>query len=104
MCNIVFSEVILSILKHYLPKSSYNSIFFCFSALGREGFSYWRDRMLEKFQPIKIAKRSYWLNAFLIKLTSILRENVNKIIIIDADRIGADKKICFLFFHFPIYA
>ena len=32
--------------------------------------------MLEKFQPIKIAKRSYWLNAFLTKSMSILTENV----------------------------
>ena len=32
--------------------------------------------MLEKFQPIKIAKRSYWLNAFLTKSKSILTENV----------------------------
>ena len=35
-----------------------------------------RDRMLEKFQPIKIAKRSYWLNGFLTKPKSILTENV----------------------------
>ena len=32
--------------------------------------------MLEKFQPIKIAKHSYWLNAFLTKSMSILTENV----------------------------
>ena len=32
--------------------------------------------MLEKFKPIKIAKRSYWLNAFLTKSMSILTENV----------------------------
>ena len=32
--------------------------------------------MLEKFQPIKIAKRSYWLNTFLTKAKSILAENV----------------------------
>ena len=32
--------------------------------------------MLEKFQPIKIAKRSYWLNAFLTKSKSILTENI----------------------------
>ena len=32
--------------------------------------------MLEKFQLIKIAKRSYWLNAFLTKSKSILTENV----------------------------
>ena len=31
--------------------------------------------MLEKFQPIKIAKRFYWLNAFLTKSKSIFREN-----------------------------
>ena len=34
------------------------------------------DRMLEKLQPIKIAKRFYWLNAFLTKSKSILTENV----------------------------
>ena len=32
--------------------------------------------MLEKFQPIKIAKRFYWLNAFLTKSKSVLTENV----------------------------
>ena len=32
--------------------------------------------MLEKFQPIKIAKRPYRLNAFLTKSKSILTENV----------------------------
>ena len=32
--------------------------------------------MLEKFQPIKIAKHSYWVNAFLTKSMSILTENV----------------------------
>ena len=32
--------------------------------------------MLEKFQPIKIAKRSYWLDASLTKSKSILTENV----------------------------
>ena len=32
--------------------------------------------MLEKFEPIKIAKRFYWLNAFLTKSKSILTENV----------------------------
>ena len=31
--------------------------------------------MLEKFQSIKIPKRSYWLNAFLTKSKSILTEN-----------------------------
>ena len=31
--------------------------------------------MLEKFQPIKIAKRFYWLNAFLTKSMSKLTEN-----------------------------
>ena len=40
------------------------------------GFSCLKDRMLEKFQPIKIAKRFYWLNAFLTKSKSILTENV----------------------------
>ena len=35
-----------------------------------------KDRMLEKFQPIKIAKLFYWLNAFLTKSKSILTENV----------------------------
>ena len=40
------------------------------------GFSCLKDRMLEKFQPIKIATRFYWLNAFLKKLTSILTEKV----------------------------
>ena len=32
--------------------------------------------MLEKFHSIKIAKRSYWLTAFLTKSKSILTENV----------------------------
>ena len=32
--------------------------------------------MLKKFQPIKVAKRSYWQNAFLTKWKSILTENV----------------------------
>ena len=32
--------------------------------------------MLEKLQPIKIAKHFYWLNAFLTKSKSILTENV----------------------------
>ena len=40
------------------------------------GFACLKDRMLEKFQPIKIAKRFYWLNAFLTKSKSILTENV----------------------------
>ena len=40
------------------------------------GFSCLKDRMLENFQPIKIAKRFYWLNAFLTKPKSILTENV----------------------------
>ena len=40
------------------------------------GLSYLKDRMLEKFEPIKIAKRLYWLNAFLTKSKSILTENV----------------------------
>ena len=31
---------------------------------------------LEKFQPIKIAKRFYWLNTFLTKSNPILTENV----------------------------
>ena len=42
----------------------------------RGGFSCLKDRMLEKFQPIKIAKRYYWLNAFLTKSKSILTEKV----------------------------
>ena len=40
------------------------------------GFSCLRDRLLKNFQPIKIAKRSYWLNAFLTKSKSKLSENV----------------------------
>ena len=44
--------------------------------------------MLEKFQPIKIANRSYWLNAFPAKLKSILTENDNIINILDAGIIG----------------
>ena len=32
--------------------------------------------MFEKFQPIKIAKRSYWLNAFPTKKKSILTKIV----------------------------
>ena len=55
--------------------------------------------MLEKFQPIKIAKRSYWLNAFLTKSKSILTENVNIINIIVEDRIGEDTIIFFSFFR-----
>ena len=39
-------------------------------------FSCLKTRMLEKFQPIKIAKRFYWLNAFLTKSKSVLAENV----------------------------
>ena len=42
----------------------------------REGLSCLMDRMLEKSQPIKIAKRFYWQNAFLTKSKSILTENV----------------------------
>ena len=44
--------------------------------LKRGGFSCLKDRMLEKFQPIKIAMRFYWLNAFLTKSKSIVAENV----------------------------
>ena len=43
--------------------------------------------MLEKFQPIKIANRSYWLNAFPAKSKSILTEN-DIINILDAGIIG----------------
>ena len=32
--------------------------------------------MLENFQPIKISKHFFWLNAFLTKSKSILTENV----------------------------
>ena len=32
--------------------------------------------MLEKFQPIKIAKRFFWLNAFVTKSKAMLTENV----------------------------
>ena len=45
--------------------------------------------MLEKLQPTRIAKFSYWLNAFLTKSMSRLTENVN---IIDSDLISADIK------------
>ena len=45
--------------------------------------------MLEKFQSIKIASRSYWLNAFLAKTKSKLTENDNAINKLDADIIGA---------------
>ena len=55
--------------------------------------------MLENSQPIKIANRSYWLNAFLRKSKSILTENDNKINIIDADIKDAD--ISNLLFVFP---
>ena len=41
-----------------------------------EGSHAWRTEMLEKFQPIKIAKRFYWLKAFLTKSKSILTKNV----------------------------
>ena len=34
------------------------------------------DRTLEKFHPLKIARRSYWLNAFLTKSKSILTGSV----------------------------
>ena len=45
--------------------------------------------MLEKFQLIKIASRSYWLNVFLTKSSkSKLTENDNRINILDADEIG----------------
>ena len=45
--------------------------------------------MLEKFQPIKIAKRFYWLNAFLTKSKSVLTENVlNQLKIIENIKIG----------------
>ena len=40
------------------------------------GFSSLKDQMLEKFQPIKIPERFYWLNAFLTKSKSISTENV----------------------------
>ena len=56
--------------------------------------------MLENFQPIKVAKRPYWLNAILTKSKSILTENDNLISIIDADIIRADLinlVLCFLF-------
>ena len=35
-----------------------------------------KDRMLEKLQPIKIAKRFFWLNAFIRKSKSVLTEKV----------------------------
>ena len=42
-----------------------------------------------KFQPIKIAKRFYWLNAFLTKSKSVLTENVlNQLKIIEIIKIG----------------
>ena len=40
------------------------------------GFSCLKDRTLEKFQPIKIAERFYWLNTLLTKSKSKLTENV----------------------------
>ena len=46
--------------------------------------------MLEKFRAIKISKCFYCLNAFLIKLKSILTKNINIISIIDANIIGVD--------------
>ena len=58
--------------------------------------------MLDKFQPIKFVKRSYWLTAFFTKSKSILTENVNIINIIDADRIGSDT-IYIVFFVFPFF-
>ena len=42
----------------------------------RGGFSCLKDRMLDKFQTIKIAKRFFWLNTFLPKSKSKLTENV----------------------------
>ena len=45
--------------------------------------------MLEKLQPIKIAKCFYWLNAFLAKSKSVLTENVlNQLKIIENIKIG----------------
>ena len=42
----------------------------------RGGFLCLKDRMLEKLQPIKIAKRFNWLNVILTKSKSKLTENV----------------------------
>ena len=57
--------------------------------------------MLEKFQPIKIAKRFYWLNAFLTKSKSLLTENVIIIGIIDADIINL--VFCYSIFRKWVY-
>ena len=57
--------------------------------------------MLVKFQPIKIATPSYWLDAFLTKPKSKLTENDNIINILDADIIGAGTVN--LVFCFPIF-
>ena len=57
--------------------------------------------MLEKFQPIKIARLSYWLNAFLAKSKPILTEKVYIINIIAADVIDAD--ILIIVFRFSIF-
>ena len=42
----------------------------------RGGFSSLKDRLLERSHLIKIARRFYWLNAFLTKPKSVLTENV----------------------------
>ena len=54
--------------------------------------------MLEKFQTIKIAKRSYWLNAFPRKPKSKLTENVLSYTT-RADLIVQLKIICFSIFR-----
>ena len=60
------------------------------------GFSCWKN-----FHQIKIANRHYWLNAFLTKLESMLTENDNIKIILDADIIGAGiRNLNFCFFIF----
>ena len=58
--------------------------------------------MLDKFQPIKIAKESYWLNVFLAKSKSILTENVKIISKIDADIISGDIINLVFFFSFSL--
>ena len=58
-------------------------------SIGAQSFSILRGGF-NQFQPIKIAKRSYWLNVFCTKLKSVLTENDNIISMIDADIISVD--------------
>ena len=66
----------LQLLSHYLSASFQDSVFDILLVVQKgEGFSCLKDRMLEKFQPIQIAKRFYWLNAF---LSHKIEVNINR--------------------------